>query len=108
MKLSEGERLVLATQLLVLEKLHSAKAKKLRVARRTVEGGYVSQYEGVFEDIGIALYEEVPEDRCRLVNAVFNMYRAIKFSNARLNETERCRISRCTSRGSTSMWRTTC
>lgn len=73
MQLSKLERLTLANQYLILEKLYPEEAKSYKLLRTALEDGYAIHYGNLTEHI----YDELSEEDCRFVLDVLSMYRAI-------------------------------
>lgn len=71
--LSTVERLKLANQLKILEKLDPDNAESYAEDRSIIEHGYSIQYDDVFSQI----FEEMPEEECRYVYDVLDMYREL-------------------------------
>lgn len=74
--LSKEERLILANQLKILEKLYPEEAEYYSQSRKALEEGYALHYRTVFQDI----YDEMPESDSQEVIDILNMYRAMCFS----------------------------
>lgn len=79
-KLSVKERLQLSFQLKILEGLYPDEATDYRNQRIAIENGYTYNYQDMFSII----QEEMPENKCREVLKVLNMYRGIIFSYNKL------------------------
>jgi hypothetical protein len=70
------DRLIIANQLKILEKLYPEEAESYSTQRKAIEKGYKLHYSWLTE----WFYEEMPEDECREVLDILEMYRAITFS----------------------------
>jgi uncharacterized protein len=77
MELSIKDRLFLANQFLILEKLCPNDAEYYAHKRKALERGYALEYGRVAEDID---REGLSEDQCRLVRDVLDMHRALGLS----------------------------
>ena len=71
--LTPVERLMLANQLQILEKLDSKNAEEYQKNRDIIVHGYAVQYDDVFSEI----YEEMSVDECRYVYDVLDLYRVL-------------------------------
>ena len=84
MDLSIKDRLIIANQLKILEKLYPEDAKDYSNHRKAIEQGYKSHYswliEGFSDEISVAESEEVIR--------ILNMYRAITFSYKKAEDKE--------------------
>ena len=76
MDLSEKDRWMIANQLKVLEKIYPEEAKDYSTQRKAIERGYKLHYLGLTEYFD----NEMPENECKEVIDILNMYRAITFS----------------------------
>ncbi len=81
MDLSKKDRLIIANQLKILEKLYPEEAKEYSNQRKAVEQGYKIHYSRLVE----WLYEEMSVDESEEILEILEMYRAITFS---YNKTE--------------------
>lgn len=82
MDLSEKDRLVIANQLKILEKLYPEEADYYARHRKAVEEGYKLHYRWLTENF----FEEMSEEECREVLDILTMYRVITFSQQQLPE----------------------
>lgn len=82
MELTKKERLILANQFKILEKLYPGKAEDYSVRRKALESGFALHYATLFEHI----YDEMPEEQCREVLDILNMYRVITFSLEKIED----------------------
>jgi uncharacterized protein len=82
MDLTKKERLIIANQLKILEKLYPEEAEYYAQQRKAVEYGYALHYEDVFE----GLYDGLSEEECKEVLDILSMYRALTFSYQRLDD----------------------
>jgi uncharacterized protein YfbU (UPF0304 family) len=78
--LTRNERLILANQYTILEKLHPADAAVYAWQREIVEMGYVTHYD----ELNMSMDEEMPEAASRHVLDVLSLYRDLTFSNKEL------------------------
>lgn len=76
MELSRKERLFLSNQLKILEGLYPEEADYYKKHRKAIEEGYSLHYKWITEN----LYEEMPEEKCKEVINILDMYRALTFS----------------------------
>lgn len=76
MELTNIERLIIANQLKILEKLYPEEAEYYFQQRKAVEYGYTLHYDDLFE----SLYDGLSEDECKEVLEILSMYRALTFS----------------------------
>tara|TARA_R110000787_G_scaffold37145_7_gene94603 strand:- start:3420 stop:3935 length:516 start_codon:yes stop_codon:yes gene_type:complete len=76
MKLDKIQRVILANQLKILEALYPDDAEFLAPKRTALEEGYALHYE----DLAESYYDELPEEECKFVLDVLDMYRSITFS----------------------------
>jgi hypothetical protein len=84
MDLSEKDRWMIANQLKILEKLYPEEAKNYSVQRKAIERGYKLHYLGLTE----YFEKEMPEEKCKEVIEILNMYRAITFSYQKAEDKE--------------------
>ena len=83
--LTINERLLLANQYLILEKLYPDEADSIKQMRTIVEKGYELHYN----DLNVAITEcRLTEEACREVMDILDMYRALSDSCNRLEEKE--------------------
>lgn len=82
MHLDIKDRLIIANQLKILEKLFPDEASYYAQQRKAVENGYSLNYSWLVE----YFYDEMTEDECREVLDILDMYRAITFSYRKLND----------------------
>ena len=82
MELNEKDRLIIANQLKILEKLYPEEADYYAKHRKAVEQGYKLHYSWLVEHF----YDEMTEDECREVLDILDMYRAIAFSFKKLQD----------------------
>lgn len=75
-RLSIKERLQVSFQLKILEELYPDEATDYRNYRIAIENGYTYNYQDIFSII----QEEMPENKCKEVLNILNMYRGIIFS----------------------------
>jgi uncharacterized protein YfbU (UPF0304 family) len=80
--LSKVERLMLANQLRILEKLDSENADAYKKDRDIIVHGYTIEYEDVFTDI----YDEMSVEECRYVYDVLDLYRVLISSYDKLKD----------------------
>lgn len=73
MELTQRDRLLLANQYRILEKLYPGEADHFANARKAVEQGYVLEYKTLVEH----LWKEMPEEQCREVHDILNMFRGL-------------------------------
>jgi uncharacterized protein YfbU (UPF0304 family) len=73
MKLTKVERLMLINQLKILEKLYPEEADYYAQHHTALAEGYTLHYSWLFETI----FDDLPEEECREVLNVLDMYRAI-------------------------------
>jgi uncharacterized protein YfbU (UPF0304 family) len=71
--LTPVERLQLANQFEILEKLNPEQAEIYAARRDIVEHGYSIQYDDVFSDI----FDEMPYEECKYVYDVLDMHRVL-------------------------------
>src|SRR5205085_1206137 len=74
------ERILLANQLRILEKLEPEEGETYRVAREAIEEGYELDYDLVARQLST---DTMSEDECRFVHDVLEMYRHLTFSAKR-------------------------
>lgn len=84
MDLSEIERLIIANQLKILEKLYPEDAKEYSNHRKAIEQGYKLHYSWLTE----WFYDEMAEDECREVLDILSMYSAISISYKKAEDKE--------------------
>jgi uncharacterized protein YfbU (UPF0304 family) len=82
--LSKVERMTLANQLRILEKLDSENAEEYKAYRDIIVHGYTIQYEDVFTEI----YDEMSVEECRYVYDVLDLYRVLIRSYGELKDKE--------------------
>jgi uncharacterized protein YfbU (UPF0304 family) len=82
--LTPVERLMLANQLQILEKLDSENAEIYRKDRDIIVHGYTIQYDDVFTEIS----DEMSVDECRYVYDVLDLYRVLIRSYDELKDKE--------------------
>jgi uncharacterized protein len=77
MKLTRVERLIVANQLAILERLSDDTHEKVHYAylREGLQGGYVFAYDAAIQMIDS---DEFTEERCKFVIDVLDMHRALK------------------------------
>lgn len=80
MDLSLTERVIIANQFKILEKLYPDEAKYYAIQRKALEAGYKLHYADIVENF----YDEMSEEECREVIDILDMYRALTFSYNRL------------------------
>lgn len=83
-ELTERDRLIIANQLKVLEKLYPDEAKDYSLHRKAIEDGYKLHYSWLTD----RLYDEMSEEDCKEVLDILEMYRAITFSYQRAKDKE--------------------
>ncbi len=84
MHLELKDRLIIANQFKILEKLYPEEASYYSQHRKAVEEGYTLHYSWMVEHF----YEEMTEEECREVLGILNMYRAITTSYGKLEDKE--------------------
>ncbi len=84
MDLSIKDRLIIANQLKILEKLYPDEAKDYANHRKAIEQGYKLHYSWLAE----GFYGEMSESESEEVIEILNMYRAITFSYQRAEDKE--------------------
>ncbi|MGS0706061.1 YfbU family protein [Acinetobacter sp. ANC 3781] len=84
MQLTKIERLNLIHQYLILEKLYPESQPHYSELRQALEDGYSLHYSWCFESLG----NDMPEDECRKVLDILDMYRAIAFSSEKIKSTK--------------------
>jgi len=82
MDLTKQERLIIANQFRILEKLYPEEADYYSQHRKAVEEGYKLHYNWIME----SLHDEMPEADCQEVLDVLDMYRALTFSCQKLKK----------------------
>jgi hypothetical protein len=80
MDLSLTERVIIANQFKILEKLYPEEAEYYSNHRRALECGYKLHYADIVENF----YDEMSEEECREVIDILDMYRALTDSYNRL------------------------
>jgi hypothetical protein len=83
MDLTKKERIILANQLKILEKLDPDEAKYYANHRKAIEYGFKLHYSWIAESIDD---DEMSEEECQEVLNVLDMYRAITYSHQRLED----------------------
>ncbi|MDR4493908.1 MAG: YfbU family protein [Nitrospirales bacterium] len=83
MQLDKKDRLIIANQLKILEKLYPEEATYYAQHRKALEYGYSLHYSWLVENF----FEEMTVDECREVLEILNMYRAITFSYKKIQDT---------------------
>jgi uncharacterized protein YfbU (UPF0304 family) len=76
MRLDKKERLILANQYKILEKLYPDEAEEYANCRKALEYGFSLNYGWLAR----LIFDEMTEDKCQEVIDILNMYRAITFS----------------------------
>ena len=84
MKLEKKDRLILANQYRILELLDEGKAPEHRKNREIVEEGFEGLYGRIYEAIS---EDTITEAECKEVADTLNMFSALKWSFAKLNDT---------------------
>lgn len=82
MDLTKIERLIIANQFKILEKLYPEEAEYYAKNRKALENGYKLHYQWIIENI----YDEMSEDECQEVVDILNMYRSLTFSYQKLSD----------------------
>ena len=82
--LSPLERLMLANQLRILEKLDTENADEYKMHRDIIVHGYTIQYDEVFTEI----HDEMSVEECRYVYDVLDLYRVLIRSYEELKDKE--------------------
>ena len=82
MDLSKKDRLIIANQLKILEKLYPEEADDYVKHRMAIENGYKLHYSWLLAHLS----DEMSEEDCREVLDILNMYRALKFSYKELDD----------------------
>ena len=95
-ELNLQERLLLANQFRILERLDPEDAVQHSERREALERGYVLEYGGTFETISPL---EMSEADCRLVMNVFDLFSSLQNSHAQLNDTAGIDSSKLQCRG---------
>ncbi len=80
MDLSLTERVIIANQFKILEKLYPDEAEYYSNHRKALECGYKLHYADIVENF----YDEMSEEECREVIDILDMYRALTNSYNRL------------------------
>lgn len=81
MDLSKKDRLIIANQLKILEKLYPDEADYYAKHRKAIEDGYKLHYNWLVENF----YHEMSEEECKEVLEILDMYRALTFSYQHLD-----------------------
>jgi uncharacterized protein YfbU (UPF0304 family) len=76
------ERVIIANQLKILEKLYPEEAKYYAAHRTAIENGYKFHYD----DLVTYFLHEMPEEESQEVLNILSMYRALTFSYQRLDD----------------------
>lgn len=76
MDLDKKDRLILANQFKILEKLYPNEAEDYQVQRKAIENGYSLQYDMIAEHLS----PEMSRKDCQEVLEILSMYRAITHS----------------------------
>ena len=76
MELDKKERLLFSYLLRILEKLEPEEAEYHARNRKAIEHGYKLHYNWITEN----LYDEMPEEECKFVLDVLDMYRSLNYS----------------------------
>lgn len=82
MELSKVERLIIANQYRILEKLDPDEAEGYARHRQALEDGYQLHYDEAFYNI----WDNLPEKECRFVLDVLSMHSALHFSFKELED----------------------
>ena len=82
MNLDLKDRLIIANQFKILEKLYPEDADYYSRHRKALENGYQLHYKWLVENF----YEEMSEAECKEVLDILEMYRAITFSSKKIND----------------------
>jgi uncharacterized protein len=82
--LSMKDRLIIANQLKILEKLYPEEAAEYAKHRKAIEQGYKLHYSWLTE----WFYDEMSEGECQEVLSILDMYRAITFSYQKAEDKE--------------------
>jgi uncharacterized protein YfbU (UPF0304 family) len=85
MELSIKDRLIIANQLKILERLYPEEAGGYSIHRKAIENGYKLHYSWLTNHF---CEEEMSEEECREVLSILDMYRAITFSYQRAEDKE--------------------
>ena len=80
MDFSITERLIIANQFKILEKLYPEEAEYYAAHRKALESGYKLHYAEIAENF----FDEMSEEECREVIDILDMYRSLTFSFNRL------------------------
>ena len=83
--LTKIERLLLVNQFKILEKIYPEEADYYSQHREALEAGYVLHYDWLFEQ----LWDEISKEKCREVIDILSMYRAVTFSERKLDKNDR-------------------
>lgn len=84
MNLTKIERLNLIHQYLILEKLYPELQQHYSELREALEDGYSLHYSWCFE----YLSNDMPEEECKKVLDILDMYRAITFSSEKIKSSK--------------------
>jgi uncharacterized protein YfbU (UPF0304 family) len=82
MQLDKKDRLIIANQLKILERLYPEEASYYAQHRTAVENGYSLHYSWLVENF----YDEMTEAECREVLDILDMYRAVTFSYKKIED----------------------
>lgn len=89
MELTKKERLIIANQLKILEKLYPEEADYYAKNRKALEEGYGLHYSSLTDHF----YEEMSKEKCQEVLDILDMYRAITYSYQSLED--KSEINQC-------------
>lgn len=87
MELTKKERLAFIYQLRILEALYPEEATEFANQRTALEDGFTLHYDWMTEHLN----DELPEDDCRQVLDILDMYRAITFGLDKLEDDDELR-----------------
>jgi uncharacterized protein YfbU (UPF0304 family) len=93
--LTETERLLLANQCRILERLIPEEADHYKSAAVVLENGYTLDYSDVFSSVS----DELGEEECREVTAVLSMFRALRSAYDGLQDKANIDLNRITFAG---------
>lgn len=96
MDLTKKERVIIANQLKILEKLYPDEAKYYAEHRKAIEYGFKLHYSWVAENIDD---DEMSEEECKEVLNVLDMHRAITFSYNQIKEKTNLTVDKVRFRG---------
>lgn len=96
MDLSKKERIIIANQLKILEKLYPDEAKYYADHRKAIEYGFKLHYSWVAEQIDD---DEMSEEECKEVLNVLDMHRAITFSYNQIKDKTKLTLDNIRFRG---------